>query len=80
MKNLFIFKQFPATGLLRQIWQAPYKNDESLKNAILDYSSRGFFCQVFDTPKTIDKENSIENHLAQLSQSEKDLINLNLAC
>jgi hypothetical protein len=31
---------------MKEIWDAPFKDDESLLNSVLDYTQRGFFCRV----------------------------------
>lgn len=37
---------FSASVRLKEIWEAPFKDDESLIKAILDYTGRGFTCSV----------------------------------
>jgi hypothetical protein len=35
-----------TNGILRLVWTAPFKSDKSLVKAIVDYSQRGFLCEV----------------------------------
>jgi hypothetical protein len=33
---------------LKEIWDAPFKDKESLVNAMVDYTGRGFYCRVVE--------------------------------
>jgi hypothetical protein len=37
---------FSASVRMKEIWDAPFKDEESLIKSILDYTGRGFYCQV----------------------------------
>lgn len=46
MKTLIVYGFDANFVVLDEVWRAPFKDDAALLAAFLDYSGRGFYCQV----------------------------------